>query len=172
MGEYDTPHEAQRLRALLETGLVTSPAMPELEVICRRAKEHFSVAITMVTLITKDTLLVRAKAGTDWEEVPRTGQFCDYTIRSDAPFVVGNAAQDPRFADNPVVRGEPQIRFYAGAPLIYRREIRLGALCLLDPQPRAFSLGDRAELEAMADEVVGAIIRRLLEASPSVLPPS
>lgn len=155
--------EDQRLRALLQTGLVASSAMPELENICRRAKDHFRVTIALVSLITKDTLVVRAKAGTDWEEVPRTGQFCDYTIRSDEPLVVSDAAQDPRFVANPVVTGDPHIRFYAGAPLIYQRDIRLGALALLDPQPREFSLGDRAELEAMADEAVSVIIRQELD---------
>ena len=155
--------ENQRLRALLQTGLVTSPAVPELEDICQRAKEHFGVAVAMVTLLVEDRLIAHAKAGTDLEEVPRMGQFCDYTIRSDEPFVVSNAAQDPRFATNPVVTGDPYIRFYAGAPLIYQRDTRLGALALLDPQPREFSLGDRAELEAMADEAVSVIIRQELD---------
>ena len=55
------------------------------------------------------------------------------------------------------------MRFYAGAPLTYRQDVRLGALCLLDTQPREFSLGDRAELEEMADEAASVIIRRVLD---------
>jgi GAF domain-containing protein len=57
----------------------------------------------MVTLVARDTLVVSAKAGADLEEVPRTGQFCDHTIRSEDVFVVGDAALDPRFSSNPVV---------------------------------------------------------------------
>lgn len=72
--------------------------------------------------------------------------------------VVLDATKDPCFASNPLVTGEPFIRFYAGAPLIYQREIRFGALCLLDPRPREFSLGDRAELTLMAEEAVSVIV--------------
>jgi GAF domain-containing protein len=156
--------EVQRLLALQETGLLASVAPQELQDICRRAKEHFGVAVAMVTLLVEDRLIVKAKAGTDLEEVPRTGQFCDYTIRSDEVFVVGNALEDPRFSSNPVV-SEGQIRFYAGAPLIYRQDVRLGALCLLDTRPRGFSLGDQAELAEMADQGVGVIISRALNGS-------
>ena len=163
MSDPDEQLEAQRLRALLETGLLTSPSCPDLERLCQRAKERFGVAIAMVTLLDKDNLFVKANAGTDWETVPRAGQFCDHTIRSDAPFVVPDATQDPHFASNPVVTGDAHIRFYAGAPLIYRRDIRLGALCLLDIQPRAFSLSDRAQLDAMADEVVSVIMDHALD---------
>ena len=85
--------------------------------------------------------------------------FCNVTIRSDDVLVVADARQDPRFASNPLVTGKPFIRFYAGAPLIYLQQIRFGALCLLDPEPRGFSLGDRAELTLMADEVVSLIAK-------------
>ncbi len=80
--------EFQRLQALRGTGLLTSSTPPELEEICRRAKEHFRIAVALVTLIDKDVLIAKARAGTDLEEAPRLGQFCDYTIRSDDVFVV------------------------------------------------------------------------------------
>lgn len=150
--------EFERLQALQGTGLLGSPTPSELEDMCRRAKEHFDVAVALVTLIDEHKLIAKARAGTDLAEAPRTGQFCDYTIRSDDVFVVPDALRDERFAFNAVVAGEPFVRFYAGAPLIYLREIRLGALCLLDPQPREFSLGDKAELMQMADEVVSVIM--------------
>jgi GAF domain-containing protein len=152
--------EFQRLQALRGTRLLTASTPPELEEICQRVKEHFRVAVALVTLIDKDVLIAKAQAGTDLEEVPRVGQFCDYTIRSDDVFVVPDASRDERFASNPVVTGEPFIRFYAGAPPVYMRQLRLGALCLLDPRPREFTLGDKAELALMADEVVSVIVER------------
>lgn len=155
--------EAQRLRALLETGLLTSSSCPELDRLCQRARERFEVAIAMVTLLDQDMLFVKAKAGTDLEKVPRAGQFCDYTIRSEEVFVVSDATQDPRFASYPVIVDEGQVRFYAGAPLCYGPGIRLGALCLLDAQPREFSVGERGELEGMADEAVGVIMEHALD---------
>lgn len=73
-----------------------------------------------------------------------------------------DATQDERFAANPLVIGEPFIRFYAGAPLIYLRNIRLGGLCLLDPHPREFTLGDKAELASLAEEAVSVIVQHEL----------
>jgi GAF domain-containing protein len=78
---------------------------------------------------------------------------------------VPDATLDERFATNPLVTGEPFVRFYAGAPLIYLRDIRLGALCLLDGRaraPAAFTLGDKVELVNMAEEVASVIVRQAL----------
>ena len=74
-----------------------------------------------------------------------------------------DATQDPRFAANPLVTGEPFIRFYAGAPLIYMRDIRLGGLCLLDTKPREFTPGEQAELAEMADEVMLVILEQEMD---------
>ncbi|EYD76380.1 GGDEF domain protein [Rubellimicrobium mesophilum DSM 19309] len=130
------------------------------------------MATALVTLIDQDTQVIKARDGSDLQETPRAWAFCDYTIRTDLVFVVPDAAQDERFAANPLVTGEPFIRFYAGAPLIYLQDIRFGALCLLDPQPRRaaeFTLGDRAELGGMADEVVSVIVQHKLTALSAIL---
>src|SRR5688500_16032849 len=93
---------------------------------------------------------------------PRSDAFCDHLIRRDEVLVVPDAKQDPRFAANRLVTGEPFIRFYAGAPLIFTREVRLGGLCLLDTEPREFSQAERAALTGMADEVMFHILEREL----------
>jgi GAF domain-containing protein len=156
----DDADEIRRLLALKDTGLLTTSTSPALEAVCEEAKARFQVQMALVTLIGAELQIVKARAGTDLEETPRSVAFCDHTIRSDAVLVVRDAKADPRFAANPLVTGEPFIRFYAGAPLIYRDRVRLGALCVIDPRPRDFTLGDKAELEAMADEVVGLIIQQ------------
>ncbi|MDP3768553.1 MAG: SpoIIE family protein phosphatase, partial [Dehalococcoidia bacterium] len=80
--------------------------------------------------------------------------FCDPTIRQSAVLVVPDATKDPRFRDNPVVTGEPGVRFYAGAPLISSDGYRLGSLCILDFEPReTFTQVERQQLEAMAGAV-------------------
>lgn len=69
---------------------------------------------------------------------------------------------DERFRDNPLVTGEPFLRFYAGAPLEYEGQVRLGSLCLLDTKPRSFSRGDQAELRLLADHVVSIVTNHAL----------
>ena len=165
MDELTATQEFARLRALHQTGLLTAQPPPELNEICRQAREHFGVATALVTLIDRDKQIIKAREGSDLEETPRAWAFCDYTIRTDQVFVVPDATKDERFASNPLVTGEPFIRFYAGAPLIYLRDVRLGALCLLDGRPRgpeAFTLGDKAELVSLAEEVVSIIMQHEL----------
>jgi GAF domain-containing protein len=164
--------EFRRIQALHETGLLSSRSLPELDEICQRARVHFGVATALVTLIDRNTQVIKAREGSDLQETPRAWAFCDYTIRTDLVFVVPDATQDERFAANPLVTGEPFIRFYAGAPLVYLQDIRLGALCILDPRPRRaaeFTLGDRAELGGMADEVVSVIVQHKLTALSAIL---
>ena len=72
--------------------------------------------------------------------------------------MVPDARADKRFKNNPYVTGEPYIRFYAGAPLTYQEDIRLGSLCLIDRKPCTFSMGDRAELMMLAGTVVSIIV--------------
>ncbi|TNC74247.1 GAF domain-containing protein [Rubellimicrobium roseum] len=156
----DTFLEAERLRALRRTGLLTSPAPAEFQAVCERARARFGTAMALITLVAEDRVVVAARAGTDLREAPRLGQFCDRTIRGDRAFVVPDALLDPDFAGHSLVKAAPFLRFYAGAPLTYVRQARLGALCLLDGHPRDLGPEERAELERMADEAMGALAER------------
>lgn len=160
MRQVDMGLEAERLRALETTGLLSGGPSGEFQEICRRAARRFGVPVAMVTLVGEDKLLVKARVGTDLDEAPRLHQFCDAAVLDREVLVVPDASRDRRFAGNPMVAGEPFIRFYAGAPLAYVRDIRLGALCLLDTVPRDLETADKAELERMADEVVSLVIDR------------
>jgi GAF domain-containing protein len=151
------PNEKERLRVLHASGLMDDLVVPELDSLCAEAAKHFEVKTAIVTLLGVDLQIFKAKFGVDGASTPRNLAFCNFTILSDNVFVVSDALIDERFADNPLVTGPPFIRFYAGAPLIFQHEVRLGALCLVDPVPRAFSLGDRAELQEMAGRATDAI---------------
>lgn len=155
------PNEAERLRVLHASGLVTDLVVPGLDVLCAEAVRHFDVKTAIVTLLDTDLQVFKARFGIDAEGTPRKVAFCNFTILGDQVFVVEDALADDRFKANPLVTGPPFIRFYAGAPLIFQEEVRLGALCLLHPSPRSFSLGDRAELQEMADRVTDAISNTL-----------
>lgn len=157
MGQREGGSEAERLLALSETGLLSASAPAELDGICEDARARFGVAAALVTLVAAERLHI--KAGAPEDRMPRAIAFCDHTIRSDDVFVVPDLSRDPRFAESPLVAAAPFWRFYAGAPLTYLPGVRLGAFCLLDGRPRAFSPGDQAELAEMADRVVAVIAR-------------
>lgn len=157
------PNESARLRVLHASGMVGGPAIPALDALCQEAVRNFGVKSAVVTLLDTDVQVLKAKAGMSGETTPRSSAFCNYTILEDRVFVVPDALADPKFATNLLVTGPPFIRFYAGAPLVFQEEVRLGALCLIDPAPRKFSLGDRAELFEMAERAVNTIANHWFE---------
>jgi GAF domain-containing protein len=154
--------ESQRFQVLHALHLLTTPAPSELDDLCREAQTRFDVAMALITLVYDEKQVVWARAGTDLQDTSRSDAFCDHLIRGNGVLVVPDATKDARFATNPLVTGEPFVRFYAGAPLIYTREIRLGGLCLLDPEPREFSAAEKVDLAVMADEVMFRILEREL----------
>ena len=157
------PHlEYQRLHALHALHLLDASPPPDLEDLCREAQAHLQVDMALVTLVYSDKQVVWARAGTDLEGTLRSDAFCNHLIRCDDVLVVPDAKKDARFAANPLVRGKPFVRLYAGAPLIFTREVRLGGFCLLDTEPREFSPSERADLTTMADEVMFRILEREL----------
>jgi GAF domain-containing protein len=158
----DSPRiEAERHTALDDMGLLRKPGSPEFDEMCERIRAQFQTAAAMVKLVDNNRIIIAAQSGIDLGDyLPRHEAFSDHTIRSEEILVVPDAAKDPRFAHNPLVSGERHIRFYAGAPLIYNADVRLGSLCLFDTKPREFSLGDRAELANVADELIGVLIQR------------
>lgn len=160
------PNETERLRVLHASGLVTGLVVPGLDALCAEAVRHFGVKTAIVTLLDTDLQVFKAKFGIEAEGTPRKVAFCNFTILRDEVFVVEDALADERFKANPLVTGPPYIRFYAGAPLIFKEEVRLGALCLLHPSPRSFSLGDRAELQEMADRATDAITNAWFAVDP------
>ena len=159
----DLPIEYQRIQALHGLPLLRAAAPCDLEDLCRHAQEHFCVRMALITLVYSDKQVVWARAGTTLKSTPRSDAFCDHLIGSDDVLVVPDARRDPRFASNPLVTGEPFVRFYAGAPLIFTRDVRLGGLCLLDTEPRKFSGGEKQELAELADEAMFRILELQLQ---------
>ena len=157
------PNESARLRLLHASGMVRGPSMPALDELCHETMHSFGVESAVVTLLDTDVQIFKAKAGIAAKSTPRNIAFCNYTILQDHVFVVPDALADERFANNPLVTGAPFVRFYAGAPLVFQEEVRLGALCLIDPAPRGFSRGDRAELLERADRAVNLIASHWFE---------
>ncbi len=148
------PNEADRLAALRSLAILDSPAEAHFDAVCRLARNLFGVPISLISLLEEERQWFKAKCGTDLDGTPRADAFCNHTILSDDALVVEDATIDPRFHANPLVRGEPGIRFYAGVPLTLRPGIRIGTVCIIDTAPRAFSTEETRKLRDLAEIVL------------------
>jgi phosphoserine phosphatase RsbU/P len=166
------PNETERLADLHALELLDTPAEERFDRIVRLAMAVFDVPIAYIALIDAERQWFKAKCGLTTDETGREISFCGHTILRTDALVVDDALADPRFADNPLVTGEPFIRFYAGHPLAGRAGMNVGTLCLADTRPRALSgrqLDALRELARVAEHEVGLVDlvrtqRELLEA--------
>lgn len=131
-------------------GLMYSPAEDRYDRITRIASRVFGTPIALVTLVAERCQWFKSRQGIDLSETPREVSFCSHAILSEGPLVVEDARFDARFAENPLVTGEPFIRFYAGHPVHALDGSRLGTLCIIDRAPRSFSDDDRKVLRDLA----------------------
>lgn len=125
------------------------------------AAKRFDVPIVLVSIVGEDVQCFRGACGIDALSTSRDVAFCAFAILENEVMVVANALEDPRFVDNPLVTGEPFIRFYAGAPLTIQGSPALGTLCLIDRQPRIFTDADKQDLRDYADAVADLIELRV-----------
>ena len=151
-------NELDRLAALYKTRLLDSLPEERFDRLTRLASRALGTEIALVSLIDVDRQWFKSRHGLDAEQTPRNQAFCAHAIQSDDIMVVPDASQDPRFAANPLVTGDPNISFYAGAPLITKEGHALGTLCVIDNKPRSdFSDDDKQILADMAATVMSEI---------------
>jgi len=150
-------NEPARLAALAATGLVGRAPEAVFDRLTWLAAQVTDSPIAMITLVDGQCLWPTARLGIDFAETPRETAFCSHTILSDEPMLVADTRLDLRFRDNPMVTGAPHIRFYAGVPLLDADGHRLGALCVMDREPRRLrerELRALGELAAIAAEEI------------------
>lgn len=140
------PNEDRRLLALQSLAVLDTPSEERFDRVTRLAARIFDVPIALVSLVDSDRQWFKSCVGLSVKETPRSISFCGHAILSDDVFIVSDATQDSRFADNPLVTSEPHIRFYAGQPLLDANDHRLGTLCLIDRRPRTLSEAERRTL--------------------------
>lgn len=146
--------EPARLASLLRYAVLDT--MPEVafDEIVALASMLCGTPIALISLVDDRRQWFKAALGLDARETPREISFCGHAIAGDDLFVVPDALADPRFADNPLVIGEPQIRFYAGAPLTSPDGHNLGTLCVIDRHPRSLTSDQATALRTLARQVI------------------
>lgn len=150
MNTPDYPEdEPQRLATLHALNILDSPPEERFDRLTRLAKRIFGVPIALVSLVDANRQWFKSRQGLDACETPRDISFCGHAILGQDVFMIPDTKQDPRFADNPLVTGEPHIRFYAGCPLTIDGR-KLGTLCIIDRQPRYFEEDDINTLKDLA----------------------
>lgn len=154
--------EERRLAAVYRLGLLDTAAEERFDRHARIAAAAFDAPIALITLIDRERQWYKAHYGFDFSETSRDVGFCSHAILESEPLVVNDARQDDRFADNPVVIGDPHVRFYAGVPLHAATGERVGALCVVDHKPRSLS---SAQLRALKD--IARLVEEELDQRPA-----
>jgi len=142
--------ESQRLEALHDLRLLDTDPEERFDRLTRLARRLFAVPIALVTLVDSGRQWFKSHEGFEVRETPREWSFCSHAVVDGNLLVVSDARRDERFRDNPLVLGDPAIRFYAGQPLSAPGGPPIGTLCLIDRVPRELSAEDQSLLADMA----------------------
>jgi diguanylate cyclase (GGDEF)-like protein len=145
--------EEERLFHLKAAALLDTPAEERFERVTRMARRLFGAPIALVSLIDTNRQWFKSHNGLDIPETSRDVSFCAHAILEQDVFVVEDALKDERFHDNPLVTGDPNIRFYAGQQLRPFNGKAIGTLCIIDRTPREFSVEDRQLLVDLAQVI-------------------
>ncbi|MEM9422247.1 MAG: GAF domain-containing protein [Pseudomonadota bacterium] len=153
-------NEQARLGALYSYEILDTPAEESFDRITLLASQICDAPIALVSLVDEARQWFKSRHGLKAEQTDRSLAFCAHAILTDQTFVVTDATRDPRFCDSPLVTGPPDIRAYAGAPLIADEGVRLGTLCVICREPTLFTRRQLRQLESLAAITVDTLVLR------------
>src|SRR6266581_3320007 len=147
-------NEKQRLKVLWQYSVLDT--MPEeiFDDLTELAARICEAPVAMITLVDEDRQWFKAKVGVSINETSRDISFCAHAITQPGLFIVPDATRDERFAKNPLVKSDPKVRFYAGAPLVSPDGYALGTLCVIDKVPRELRPEQKQALRVLARHVM------------------
>ncbi|WP_053006801.1 ATP-binding protein [Chromobacterium subtsugae] len=159
MQKPDNPsNETERIAALHALNILDTPPEERFDRIARLAQHIMQVPIALVSFVDAGRQWFKSHQGLDAKQTGRDISFCGHAILGDDVLCVADTQLDPRFSDNPLVTGNPHIRFYAGAPLDIGGGVRLGTLCAIDRMPHTPSPEQLAALRDLAASTVDMML--------------
>ncbi|MCS2609734.1 GAF domain-containing protein [Halomonas dongshanensis] len=156
--------EAERLAALRELAILDTPSEAVFDQLTQLACELFDAPIALISLLDEHRQWFKSHAGLGVRETARESSFCAYTLAHGDTLVVENTLEDERFTANPLVTDKPHMRFYAGHPLVLDDGVMVGALCVIDTQPRTFDARERRLLAGLAGQAEALLHHHKVEA--------
>jgi len=143
-------NEAERLADLSALAILDTPPEGRFDDLVRLAARVFNVPMAYIAMVDCDRQWFKARHGVDIRQTDRRISFCGHTILGKTALIVPDASRDERFHDNPLVVGEPHIRFYAGFPLAGPGGHNVGTFCVASPEPRSPAPDEIAALKTLA----------------------
>lgn len=163
-----TSHEKQRLEQLYRLEILDTSPEPRFDRLTSLVADVLDVPIALISLVDENRQWFKSSCGLAATETPRDQAFCAHALHCDEALIVEDALQDERFRLNPMVTGEPNIRFYAGAVLRSPEGQPLGTLCLIDTKPRSLSAKEKRQLLAIAKLVQAEMNQDITDAQSRV----
>lgn len=143
-------NEQARLKALRSLEILDTHSEERFDRVTRIAMRMFDVPVALISLVDENRQWFKSCMGISMKETSRDISICGHAILGDETLVITDTLADARFSDNPLVTGEPYIRFYAGRPLRAMQGFKIGTLCLIDHQPRILTSKDVQDLNDLA----------------------
>ena len=156
--------EEARLAALRRYRILDTPPEQRFDDLALLASQICGTPMALITLVDADRQWFKSRVGISAQETPRAVSFCAHAMYHPEVFLIPDTLLDERFRDNPMVTGEPHVRFYAGAPLVSRDGQPLGTICVADSRPRTLSADELEALEALCRQAQTQLeLRRLVD---------
>lgn len=161
MNSNEETIEIERLKAIRDLKLLDTPAERDFDELVYLAAHICDVPISLMSIVDADRQWFKASVGLAVRETSRRVSFCAHAIQQRDLFIVEDATRDNRFAENPLVTGDPGIRFYAGMPLVLPDGNAIGTLCAIDIVPRTLTETQESALVVLGKQLVSRVTMRV-----------